>query len=84
MTIGVVGVEEHTKKIKKEDDYKLSFFKCPFRHYPDGDFKPCYERNCMAFRSDKEAFWCTFIEAYKHNSKEARHPIEMLMGDDDW
>lgn len=92
MAIGIVGSEEHIKKIEfknpeiieKEEEYKLSFFKCPFRSYSDGDFKPCYEHNCMAFRSDKEAFWCALIEAYRHNPKETRHPIEMLGGDDDW
>lgn len=65
-------------------DYQISFFKCPFRKYPSGEFKACLERNCMAFRANDKVFWCAMLEEPK-GEERSLHPIEMLTGEDeDW
>ena len=53
-------------------------FYCPFRRYENREFKPCLERECMAFRADDKTFWCAMIEAYGRTPINSKHPIEML------
>ena len=60
-----------------------SFFKCPFRNDEHGNFLPCYELNCMAFRQDKEHFWCARLEPPKGDSTTL-HSINFLKEDDNW
>ena len=79
--------QSNIKIIDKEElEATISLFKCPFRKYNnDNEFKPCLERNCMAFRADDKTFWCAMIEAYGRTPINSKHPIEMLhIGDQDW
>ena len=70
----------HISLIPEEDK---SFFKCPFRSDKHGNFLPCYELNCMAFRQDARRFWCARLEPPK-GDYDTLHSIDLLNEDDDW
>ena len=77
-------VSEGCKLMTEEElDSKYMYFRCPYRKYHSGEFKPCLERTCMAFRANNKEFWCALMEP-KRGDKTALHPIEMLhdVGDD--